>query len=119
MDAAPKIRRLPTKETLPNVLGSLEKVRRLLDTAEKHSQHMHLLIAFALYTGMRAGEILDLDWDDVDLDAEVLRVRNPKNRKERIVHLGSTLLSLLEKVPDSEREGAIIVSPQSGTHLQH
>jgi integrase len=43
-------------------------------------------------TGMRVGEVLELRWGDVILDAgrEALRVREPKNGRERIVMLGPT-----------------------------
>jgi integrase len=51
-----------------------------------------LLFTILRETGMRAGEVLDLRWGDVILDAwrEALRVREAKNGLKRTVVLGPT-----------------------------
>ena len=79
---------------------------------------MYLLIAFSVYTGMRAGEILALNWEDIDVDAGTARVRNPKNGRERIAHLRKSLETLLDNVEERERHGAIIINPRTGDRLQ-
>lgn len=67
------------------------------------------LIAVALNTGMRIGEILALSWADIDLTAKKLRVRKslcrvsdslkaPKNGKQRDVFLNEAALAALASV---------------------
>lgn len=56
-----------------------EQVRRLLDAA-RGTRH-EALIALAVMTGLRQGELLGLRWEDVDLDAGVLRVRYQLNHR--------------------------------------
>jgi integrase len=50
----------------------------------------------AIHTGTRQGELLALRWEDVDLDAGVLRVRGTKMaRSRRTVKLSQTVLEAL------------------------
>jgi integrase len=51
---------------------STEEIGRLLDAA---SPLYRPLIATALFTGVRQGELLGLSWGDVDFDAGLVRVR--------------------------------------------
>ena len=39
------------------------------------------LVTFAINTGLRLGEILNLKWEEVDLEAGMLRLIAPKNRR--------------------------------------
>lgn len=57
---------------------SLEEVQRLLLEADKHRNTARWVIALAL--GLRQGEVLGLQWDDVDFDAGVIRVRRGRLR---------------------------------------
>lgn len=43
-----------------------------------------VVVAFAVHTGMRRGEILNLKWQDVDLEQGMIFVRNTKNC--RVMH---------------------------------
>jgi integrase/recombinase XerD len=67
--------------------------QRVLDAAIATSPQPYRLIFLLLReTGMRVGEVLELRWADVMLDAgrEALRVREAKNGVERMVILGPT-----------------------------
>ena len=52
---------------------SEDQVRILLDTAE--GDRLEALYVLAVTTGMRQGELLGLQWKDIDLEAGMLRVR--------------------------------------------
>lgn len=52
---------------------SPEQVTRLL--AQAQSGHYHTLLTVAVYTGLRQGELFGLRWEDVDLEAGTLSVR--------------------------------------------
>ena len=52
---------------------SKEEAQRLLDTAR--AARLYALYALAVTTGLRMGELLGLEWDDIDLEAATLSVR--------------------------------------------
>src|SRR5829696_8464086 len=75
-----------------------EEARAFLQAAK--SDRLEALYLLAIHTGLRQGELLDLKWDDIDLDQGTLQVRRilsaaksgpafttPKNNKGRSVRL--------------------------------
>lgn len=53
-------------------------------------------IAETLYSsGLRVGELVALNWRDLDLETGMLRVRNGKGNKERIVPIGEPAIAAL------------------------
>lgn len=70
-----------------------QREQHALDVAIASAPSPYRLIFTILReTGMRAGEVLDLPWGDVTLDAgrEALRIREAKNGAGRMVILGPT-----------------------------
>jgi integrase len=51
------------------------QVKKLLDTAWDTQPYLYPLYVLDVTTGMRSGEILGLQWQDVDLDAGTVQVR--------------------------------------------
>jgi site-specific recombinase XerD len=93
--------RTPKKrEALPDVLDRRE-LARLLQTPEREDvwQKQHagkrerdrLLLALLAYAGLRRSELLGLDWDDVDLERRLLRVRKAKGGRQRVVPIHPAL----------------------------
>src|SRR6266511_2991072 len=70
-DPAAVLRTPKKREALPDVLD-----RRELD---------RLLAALFAYAGLRRGELLGLDWDDVDLERRLLHVLKAKGGRQRVV----------------------------------
>lgn len=94
--------RLP--ERLPNTLP-LEDVRAAIDdpTTDKRTRAIISLIA---ETGLRIGEVMDIDWEDVDVDSQTIRVTG-KGGRQRVVRYGArTQANLVEAWP--EHTGRII-----------
>src|SRR5919201_3906386 len=93
--------RTPKKrEALPDVLDRRE-LARLLDATErddvwkrKHDgkrERDRLLLALFAYAGLRRSELLALDWQDVDLERRLLKVRRAKGGRQRIVPIHPAL----------------------------
>lgn len=84
---------------------SLEQVRNEVDrwlTADEEerllaasSSWLQEIIRFALNTGMRQGEILNLQWQDVDFTRGTLIVMKSKNGTRRTIPLNTTVYDLL------------------------
>jgi integrase/recombinase XerC len=104
VDPAHVLRTPKKREALPDVLDRSE-LARLLDvpTREGVWQRTHagkverdrLLLALFAYGGLRRSELLALDWDDVDLDRRLIRVRKAKGGRQRVVPLHPGLVPLL------------------------
>jgi integrase len=87
------------------------------------------LYVLAIHTGMRQGELFNLRWDDVDLDAGVLRVRGTKTaRRRRTVTLSETALEALkshltrqleeiDRMGSMWRENGLVFVTEIGTPL--
>lgn len=84
----------PPKLDNPPIEGvSLEDVQAMLDTCKGKTfanVRDKALILVLLDTGMRIGECLALNWDDVDLVQGSILIRRGKNRRNRMVFLGRT-----------------------------
>jgi integrase len=66
---------------------------------EKLPSHYQDILDFGYLTGWRKGEILRLEWRDVDRQGKVIRLRpeNSKNRQGRTVTVGPDLLEVIER----------------------
>jgi integrase len=72
--------RVPRREMS---LPSFEDLTRLIDTAESGDDPLAALWTVALYSGCRQGELLALQWSDIDLDNATVRVRRSLIRTHR------------------------------------
>jgi integrase/recombinase XerD len=72
----------------------------LLDAASRRPRPLsaatyHTLFALLTVTGMRVGEAVGLDIDDVDLDTGVITIRETKHRKQRRIPVHPTVVEAL------------------------
>jgi integrase len=73
------------------------------------------LISFLIYTGCRKGEALNLKWDDVDLQNNVIAIKATKTKYDRYMPISKVLKELLigiEKI-----DGCDYVFSKNGTKL--
>jgi len=73
-----------------------EEIKRLLVTLSSwKNKRVALLIRFALYTGLRRGELFSLKWKDVDLQNGVINLRNTKGGKDESLPISDEALNIL------------------------
>lgn len=72
----------------------LQALSKALD--ECRNKHVKPMALFALATGMRRGEILALNWDDIDKERRTATIRMSKNGDPRTVPLSSSALAALK-----------------------
>lgn len=77
-------------------IASCDECPRLLEEC-KNSRNEHLLtiVLLAITTGMRRGEILNLTWDCVDLEHQVINLKDSKNGRPRTVSIVGQSFDLL------------------------
>ena len=85
--------RLPTQDEIDRMAHSAGS-----DLTKATARSFHAFL-FAIETAMRAGEIVGLEWDRVDLDRRVARLTHTKNGRPRDVPLSSEAVRLLEALP--------------------
>ncbi len=93
----PRTAHQPVTAIPDHVLAAALEVADPWDTA---------ILALSGFAGLRAGEIADLDWRDVDPRRGVLIVRRGKGGKSRTIPLAAPLVSVLDALP--ERVGKVI-----------
>jgi integrase len=77
------------------------------------------VIVFALNTGMRQGEILSLQWRDVDFTRGTLVVMKSKNRERRTLPLNNTVYALLAgKQAAYGQSDGLVFTTSAGTPLK-
>lgn len=107
--AAPRIRKPRNVDDQYRWLASDDDVKRLLAAAREEGPTEPVLYAAAVYTGLRAGELGGLRWEDVDEERRLIvvrrtytRAKGTKNDGIRYVPIVDALLPVLREW----REGA-------------
>lgn len=104
LDAVPRIIRL---KVISQRLDYLTEDECRLVLACPIEPHWKLMILLALRTGMRLGELLGLDWSDINFDLNLITVRRsivegvvgtPKNHRERHIPISPLLRQELWRV---------------------
>jgi integrase len=89
------VSKLDTGKGRTRFLTEEERARLLSETAK--DPQLHTLVVLALSTAARAGELLKLAWQDVELAEGRATLRHTKNDEERTVWLHVEALRLLQE----------------------
>jgi integrase len=97
--------------------GELARIGDALATAERECAEVPgfiLLVRLLATTGMRLGEVLGLQWSDVDLPGRAVRLSNAKGGP-RTVHLGAAAVTILDAAKESR--GQVVHGPNPAMPL--
>ena len=89
---------------------------RLLDACQ-HNPTLAALVRLALNTGLRRGELLKLEWRDVDWAARTLKVRETKSGHDRSVPLNASARAVFNVLPHAKTQTWVFPSRSSSGHL--
>ncbi|RLJ70714.1 site-specific recombinase XerD [Hydrogenivirga caldilitoris] len=83
-----------------------EEAKKLIDTCP---EWLKPAVIFALNTGLRAGEIFSLKWDQVDFKNRKIYIEptNTKTKKIYKIPMNKTVYELLMKLKEEQKEGGI------------
>ena len=73
------------------------------------------IITFLVYTGCRKGEALNLKWDDVDLQNDVIAIKGTKTKYDRYIPISKPLKELLKSV--EKNQDCLYVFNKNGAKL--
>ena len=77
---------------------SEEEITCLLSAAkESKSSYLHCIILLSLTTGARQGELLNLEWKDIDFENKLAFIRESKNGRPRSIALCDPILEELHR----------------------
>lgn len=88
-----------------------EEADKLMKELEKRSQDVRDIAFFALFSGMRAGEIFKLRWSDVNMEDQNIVVLDPKSRPTRIVPMTEQVVELLKEKEKRPHDPSDLVFP--------
>lgn len=123
LDRLPKLRPLKVPPQKFDFL-SLEEADRLIGNA--HDPQWRAMVTVALRTGLRLGELLGLDWSDVDFEVKLLTVRRsvylnrfvaPKSNRIRHIPLTNEAASALDALHRSS--GGLVFARRGPGPLNH
>ena len=92
----PRIDNRVTERLTKEEFGRLLVVLKAYEKSNVQAAH---LIEFAIFSGLRRGEIFELKWDDVDLENGRIFLDNPKGGKKELIPLNRHALDVLKNHP--------------------
>jgi integrase len=93
---------------------SHEQLKTLLQIIEEdHHPYAGAVMKLALFTGMRASEILKLTWEDIDFERGFIRIRDPKGKKTETIPLNESAQEVLESL---KGESPFVFPGKKGKH---
>jgi integrase len=95
---------------------SSDEEARLLD-ALLLNPTLTAIVVLAIHTGMRQGEILKLQWSDINNDARLIHVRDTKTGHDRIVPLNESARTALQDLPREKRNPWVFPGTGKTGHL--
>ena len=73
-----------------------EEAGQLLDYLKERSPNLHDMALLSLHCGLRAGEVFNLAWGDVDFGRGLLALRDTKSGRNRIAYMTADVRAMLE-----------------------
>ncbi|SHL18784.1 Site-specific recombinase XerD [Desulfatibacillum alkenivorans DSM 16219] len=93
----PKVDNTKTEDLTP------DQLRDLLDAIDKATNtEVAAIMKMALYSGMRRGELLKLQWDHIDFERGFINIVDPKGGASQKVPLNDASRTLLENRPRAD-----------------
>ena len=94
------------KMKLPVVLGRNE-IERMIAVTDNIRHKLIIMVLY--YAGLRLSEAINLRWEDIDFDREIIHIKKTKGEKERVVFLHPKLVEML-KIYGVNKKGLVFRS---------
>ena len=91
--------KMPREDNRRHRFLTKQEAAELLRSLKMKSETTWQLALLSLSTGLRAGEMLKLKGEHINLESKTIRVLDPKNGRNRTVHLPEVALGMLYELP--------------------
>ena len=91
-----------------------DEAKALLEELKKHSVDVHDIALLSLYSGMRAGEIFNLQWEHVIWHSDRIAIVDPKNGEGRMQPMHPLVKEMLQKRYYTDKDGYVFKSEDGG-----
>jgi integrase len=96
-------------------LSEDDERRLFVALAQCRNSEVALMVRFAIETAMRRGEIVKLQWRDVNIESRIALLRETKNGEDRTVPISPAAIAVLQaQRANSEIEGSVFRTSASG-----
>ena len=93
------------------------EAKMLLDELKKRSVKTYEIAVMSLFTGMRAGEIFNLKFGDIDLENDIIHIKNPKNKEDRVAYITDEVREIL--APKKGKPNELVFKSKYGKRINH
>lgn len=97
---------------------SQEEAASLLEALTLSSRNLHDIALLSLHTGMRAGEVFNLTWGDVDLDNGLLALRDTKSGRTRHAYMTAAVKEMLRDLPKGKLDELVFPARSGERRVQ-
>lgn len=101
-DSPTKDVKLPKFDNIRTRFFSQQEAADLLAYLEKHDITTMRMTALSLFSGMRADEIFNLTWKDIDIEAGTILIRESKNHEARYSFINAPINEILKGMTPGE-----------------
>ena len=95
-----------------------DEADRLLAALAERESNVHDMALLALHCGLRAGEIFSLTWGDVDMERDVLILRDTKSGKTRAAYMTEAVAAMLADIVRRGPNDLVFPSANGGRIVQ-
>ena len=94
-----------------------EEAEMLLNELRKRSTQLYNISLLALHTGMRASEIFNLTWGNVDLDNGILTIPDSKSGRTRYAYLTEKTKAMLKDLQGNQSKNELVFKNKKGKKI--
>jgi len=95
-----------------------EELEALFTELKKRSYEVYLMALISADCGLRAGEIFNLTWADVNLNQKEFTLKDTKNKKNRFAFMTDRVFEEVSKLPNKETNQHLFPS-RNGKKIEH
>lgn len=111
------VKLLPVPNGPERILTEDEEKKLLAACGGRRAPYLRPIIVLALNTGMSKGEILGLQWSQIDLVNRTIRIDNSKTKyRERRIPMNETIWNLLAGFEPERKTELVFPSPRNPGH---
>lgn len=113
-DCPTKKVKLPKKDNQRQRFLNPEEARQLLDELKARSYVAYAMAVISLFAGLRFSEVAALKWEDVNLDENILLIKDPKSKRNRYAHILKEMKEVLINHSQGQKRGLVFQSRNGG-----